>query len=281
MKGNVFLPAISNSGEIHIAAGASAIINNTITSLAGSRITGPGTLSISGFVNNFAGTLELTGELWISSSIGFSANQTIAANFNLTGNVSGAGNLAINGPFTWTGGSMSGAGKTTIAAAAVATLGYSPQFPNSGSITLGSITLSRVLENAGTINLTKFGSSGASLNFSSGTLNNLAGASLNFSTENTSGGFNGSGTLNNAGTINVAGSSSFGPFNMAAVALNNTGVINIHSGGLSGSINNSGVINMYSGIALPFVNSGTLNFYSGGTVTAQNTTNTGTLRILG
>ena len=81
--------------------GATVIYGSTTTSIL--TVTGTGTLSITG------GTLNVTDEAEASSLFDLSL---------AGGTLGGAGDLAVNHTFSWTGGTMSGIGTTTIAAPA-------------------------------------------------------------------------------------------------------------------------------------------------------------------
>lgn len=188
------------------------------------------------------------------------------------GTLTGSGNINVTGSLSWLAGTMAGTGKTMIAAGSLAKLGMGLPMGNN------TLTLSRTLDNSGKVVLWRNGSQGATSSFSTGgVLNNLPGGVFDIAYQEVfTGGFSGSGAFNNAGTMNVSAGTA--PFNLNAVPLNNTGVINVYSGGLQGSINNSGVMNVYAGNTGASTNSGTVNYYNSASITAG--ANTGTLRVI-
>jgi fibronectin-binding autotransporter adhesin len=193
------------------------------------------------------------------------ANLSFAADSQMTGTlqfVSGGlfnnANLKISGGFIWSGGSLTGTGKTTLAAEANTTI-------------LGG-ALTQTIDNAGHVNMTG-ATSGAVpvLSFGGGTFNNLASGTFEYfdSVNTTTTIFAGlvGGTFNNAGEFNF---SSFG-FRTASMPFNNTGAINVYSGTLAlsqGGVN-SGVVNVFPNATLNsvgFTNHGTINVQGNGNV---------------
>ncbi|MCC7085538.1 MAG: hypothetical protein IT427_11080 [Pirellulales bacterium] len=269
---SILAGTINHSGEINVAQGASLAFSGTLNAAAGSKITGAGSIAFDSPVTDFAGSIQVTGAVNVLKPMTFESNQTIAANFNLASDLAGSGDIYVAGPMTWSAGTMSGSGKTTILPAVQATIapGWSPDVP--------APTFARTLDNAGTINLVQTDSEGVALNFSDGTINNLTGGVFNIFNVQTTSGFSGSGTMNNSGVLNVSAGAK--PFNFASVALNNTGTVNVYSGGLTASLDNSGVINIYSGtLNAAGANSGTIVFNRGGIFSAAALTNTGVLRV--
>jgi hypothetical protein len=167
-----------------------------------------GTQSINSLTSNenltlSGGTLSLANASTINGSLTLSG-----------GTLSGAGNFTLNNASnTWSSGTMSGTGKTTIASGATLAL-------NSASYA----TLSRTLENAGTVNW----STGESLTFDGGTFNNLVGGIFNASGSGNAQNNGGTNAFNNAGTFNKTGTSSITFF----VPFNNTGSLSVQAGTL-------------------------------------------------
>jgi hypothetical protein len=255
----------TNSGGFDVAPGT--ILNlsaGTYSAEPGSSITGAGNLTVSGATANLAGLVNLTGSNTFSGgTANLTGNYTCAnntlvisgaatANFNGTGTVApatlallrvGNGNPTLSGNNTitvlsqmeWTGGTMSGSGRTIIPPGATLNLADP-----------GSVTLSRTLENRGTALWTGAGS----LGLNNGTFTNRAGALFH---------------AQNAATISSSGSSRFdnaGTFRKSANAgvttisasFNNAGAVEIQTGtlNLSGGGTNSGSFDVPLGAGITF-----------------------------
>jgi autotransporter-associated beta strand protein len=243
-----------------ITLGGSAFTNNGSIEAAAGNIT----LNVINFVNN--GVLKTSGGTF---TIGSSANITNAAGSSLintggtftfntavaapsltlanNGTLNGSGNFSTP-TFSWTGGTMSGSGKTTVASGATMTIsGTDPK------------TLSRTIDNSGTTSWTD-----GQILTSSGTFNNLAGGV--FSTTAANSFFNSGGTnlFNNAGAFakNSPSVTVFGiPFTNQAA-----GVVNVNDGTLAllGGGTNFGTINIANGATARF--GGTFNHAAGSTL---------------
>ncbi len=144
-------------------------------------------------------------------------SSVIADTLDLSGTLSGEGDVTIVGTLNWSGGKMTGSGRTVIAPGATANL--------SGSST---ITLARPLENAGTVNY-----SGPGLQFGDATAGEVVFS--NFP----------------GGAFNVIGDGDFQQATLAAHVFNNAGILNKVSGsGVANFdviLNNSGTINTTQG----------------------------------
>ncbi|WP_121988740.1 LEPR-XLL domain-containing protein, partial [Nitrospira lenta] len=135
----------ASHGQFNIASGATVAFSGgrTYTFLTGTTVTGPGAVQ----VNN--DNLVVNADLSI-------ANLSLSS-----GSVGGTGTLTLMGASTWSGGTLSGTGRTLIA--------------STGSLDITSgVTLSRVLENQGTATWTAGG-----LQFNSGQLLNTGTFSAN------------------------------------------------------------------------------------------------------
>ena len=258
----------SQTGAFSIAAGSTFLLNGTQNFSAASTVNCAGTLSVSGGTASFSNT------------------PTIAALNVSGGTLEGAGSVTIDGTMNWTGGTIASTGTTKIAAGA--TLNIS-----------NTVSVDGVLETDGTTTWT-----GGDIIMSNGTINNYGSWTANSTgldraysnTASTVNVFN-----NEAGaTLTQQGTGTTEFFtNIAGVALNNAGTVNVNKGtlelltggtqtggftvgsgstlGLSGtqsfssssSISGSGTMNILGGtttfVGVESLTSGTLNV-SGGTV---------------
>jgi hypothetical protein len=154
---------------------------------------------------------------------------------NLTlsvGTLTGASNLTIHGNAVWTGGTWSGSGRTIILPGATFTI-------NSLST---PITLSRPLENGGTVNWTGiFG-----MNVNNVAITNRAGALFNVQNAVTLGSGGGSPRFDNAGTFLKSTNGGSTTFN---IPFNNYGTVGIQTGTLlhNGSFINNGSVTLAAG----------------------------------
>jgi hypothetical protein len=179
-----------------------------------------------------------------SAELRLAVASSITGSFTLSGNgtLSGTGDLTLAGPSTWSGGTMSGAGRTIVPAGQTMTLS-------------GAKVLSRPLEVAGTANHNATGN--PQLTFgdntgADGTLLILTGGVFNFD-----GGVfvfsdpqPGHAIVNN-GTINRTGAGSSTQINPGTLTITNNGAINVAEGTLATNGNatliNNGAINISAG----------------------------------
>lgn len=168
--------------------------------------------------------LAITGGTLLLASSSRMASLTLAS-----GELGGSGDLMITGSLTWTGGTMDGSGKTTLAAGASGSFTYAP--------------LAREFDNAGAVTLITPGSLGGVNNVNTvpagWVFNNLAGATFTMgdgtdllaNNRGLAGVTPQPGAFNNSGTLNVAGA---GRTVVADtdVSLNNTGTVDVASGTL-------------------------------------------------
>lgn len=213
------------------------------------KITGAGsTLTISGMT-----TIGSSGTLTVDAG----ASATLSGGLTLTGTLTGDGDVTLGGVSSWTKGTMSGTGKTTIASGSTLNLG--------NAILGDSIYLTnRTLDNGGTFNhsLTSYGFALTNTTINNSGTYNAGAASYNGTIANSSG----NNAFNNSGIFNKIGDNVFyiyAPFN-------NTGAINVQAGSLSLASSNggthSGTFDVSSGAALSF-SGGTHTFNAGSSFT--------------
>ena len=217
---------IINNGSVTFAAGsttAGTIRNNATlnVNLGSARfgLSGTGTTTIGPLATwDVASIAETTSAAIINAAGTMTFNSSansFAGTLNLSGTLTGAGPLGIDGELRWTAGSMTGLGRLAINPQARLTM--------TGT---ASKTLSRIIDNFGTANW-----SGGQIQGTGGTVNNFAGATFTLSSGVTFNRVVGTNTFQNAGTLIVAGST---PTAFAAqVALHNSGVIQVNTGGLT------------------------------------------------
>jgi len=229
----------TNTTTIDADLGASLNFSASYTHGASSALTGQGTLTFSGGTHTISGSLDTNRIINLNATVNFNAPYTFSGTVNMNGTLGGTGDATITGTMNWTGGEMSGTGKTIIAPAGSLTI------TNNGG---GSVALNRRLENHSpnmTWNATGgFGiSNGTTLsNESAGTFTANLGTNFNL-------GNNGS-TFTNAGTFNKVGAGTLGSF---AVFVN-SGTINLDAGGLNIGGTNTGTIDADAGTTLTLSN---------------------------
>jgi uncharacterized repeat protein (TIGR02543 family) len=247
----------THSGSFDVPAGRtlvfsggthSATASSTITGEGNLTVTGSGTTTLAGLVN-LGGTHTLGGLAVNLTGNYICTNNTLAipsgvANFNGTGTVtpavltlnatlSGSNVVTVLSQMTWSGGGMSGSGRTIIRPGATLT------------ISLGSVGLNtRTLDNGGTVLWTGAGG----INLSSAVITNRPGALFqvqNATAFNFGGGVN---RLDNAGTFRKisSGTTSVG----SNIRFNNDGVVEIRRGILqaNGGYTSSGAALLNSAI---------------------------------
>ncbi|MBL8484572.1 MAG: hypothetical protein JNJ60_20420, partial [Rhodocyclaceae bacterium] len=283
----VIIDRVSANPTVTLSSGAQSaagLFSGESIALSAGSLTVSGSANLSS-VSLSAGALNLGGATTLVS-----LNQS-------GGTLTGSGDLSLSGSSTWSGGTWSGAGSTTVASGATLSLIGSPtlagrNLANAGTTTVnGSVELdgTQSLNNSGTLIL-QIGSMGDG-NASPGSLSltNAAGASL---TKTGGGSFALNASLTNSGSLDVQSgslsvpgfSSNPGSINIAAgaslsnggSALNNSGALNLSGGTLtSGALSNSGSV----------AGSGTLDlggatFSNDGTLSPGGAGATGTLTIL-
>jgi RHS repeat-associated protein len=234
-----------STGSFSVSSGATLTFDTggTSTLEAASQVGGAGTVHFLGGTAHILGTYDLgnSGHTLID---GGTADFSGAAQVTLPqlqladGTLTGSDNVIVTGTFDWTGGTMSGAGTTTVAAGG--------QLNLSGTLFLDS----RTLINAGVATWSGDGpNDGLYVNYtgtdpSGATIHNLPGATFRITNDQPLGSL-GSTYLaplvfDNSGTLVKAGGTGMTSF--YDVVLNNTGTLNIESGTLSivGELNDDG-----------------------------------------
>jgi fibronectin-binding autotransporter adhesin len=267
----------TNSGEINIAPDASLTLDG-ITQAAGSKITGLGALTLRN-LSSFGGVIQSTGPISFISNVTFTADQDLKGPVSLgtpsagVGQIMGAGNVLIENSLNWTIGSMSGAGKTTLGPDSINTFNFT-----------GSSSLSRKIENYGTVNQSLTGGALSLTNTAS--ITNFGTYNLNATTGSTA--FSGSvGKFSNVGTLNVNPMTPSGTISMG-VPLDNSGIINMTSGVFIATINNTGTINVLPAVSSTnfltnITNAGVINFSASSAAlnsSLQTNTADGTINVL-
>jgi hypothetical protein len=220
----LFSGSLINNGAVNLSAGttnrmaangsASGTFNTPATALV--EWTG-GTFTLdSGAQLNGAGLYRING-----SSVAFNADVVVANLDLLIATVSGAGTLTVSNLMNWTGGTMSGSGRTIVAAGAAL------------SIPSGVSLNTRTLENGGMVLWSGVGN----ITFTSAVITNRAGAvfetrgagALNFGSGSGSR-FDNAGTFRksiNTGTTTVAGGVAFSNYNTVEIQ---TGILAANGG---------------------------------------------------
>jgi hypothetical protein len=169
----------------------------------GALLNGPGFYRINGTSANVA----VNGDVSIQNLEVMNGDSALSA-------LSGTGRLTINNSMNWTGGAMSGAGRTVIAPAATLSLANT-----------NSIGLLRTLENAGTVAWSGLGTIGL-LN---GAITNRAGAVFEASSAARLAFSGGACRFDNAGTFRKLGATGITTFD-AGLPFNNAGTVDLRSG---------------------------------------------------
>ncbi len=265
-----------NNGAMDISAVATlSFSSGTFTSSGGSSIVGAGNLSFGSGTVNLAGLVNVTGSntftfatanltgnyictnntLTISGSPAtFSGTGTVApAIINFTaGTLGGNQTVTVLNQMNWTGGTMTGSGRTVIPPGVTLTI-------NSGSVGVGG---GRTLDNGGTTIWNAGQMSLASLSV----ITNRPGALFQVQSSATiSSGLSG-GRLDNAGTFRKtsAGTTTLNDL----ISFNNYGAVELQSGTLSltgGGLNN-GAMDISAGATLNF-SQGTFTSSGGSSIT--------------
>jgi hypothetical protein len=197
----------TEAGIITNASGATFNFSGaTHTVLAGFSATGPGTLMISG------------GEVDFNS---LTASPVSNLTLTGTGTLGGSGLLAVNGPFTWSGGTINNSGGVTLNGTS------SLNGVGNDAMTLSGNAL---LINAGELT---WSGSGSNLEFygsESRTFTNLASGTITITADVSSDYAYTSGTIGNAGLMTKTGTTGTTTLNSGFV---NTGTLNVQSGTIS------------------------------------------------
>jgi hypothetical protein len=226
-----------NSGTITVPAGTTLQLSGPFSSTPGSSITGAGQFTVNGGTANLAGVVNVTGTNTFSNgTANLTGNYVCANNFltisggtanfdgtglvapsviNLSAGVLGGGQrVTVGSLMNWTGGAMSGSGRTIIAPGATL---------NVGGPTFLSVT-SRTLENGGTTVWTGAGN----LLLNDAVITNRAGAVLDAQNASLITAAGGAPRFDNAGTLRK--SANTGTTTINGLPFNNSGTVDIRSG---------------------------------------------------
>jgi YD repeat-containing protein len=276
-----------STGSFQIAAGATlSFSDGTQTLEAASQVSGAGTVVFASGTVTIKGTYDPGGAattLINGGTADFSSGApvTLPELTLQSGTLTGSDSVIVTGPLNWTGGTMSGAGTTTLAAGGTLSL--------SGDLTLDG----RTLVNAGTATWSLIpGLFNRFTMADSAAIDNQAGGSFTIAADAP---FNASGTapeaFDNAGTLVRTGGTATGASSFNGVALNDTGSVQVQSGTLTmaGGGDSTGSFQVAAGATLNF-NGGTPTLeatsriggagtilFSGGTVNARGTYDLGAL----
>ncbi|HEX4078922.1 MAG TPA: hypothetical protein VHX61_08635 [Rhizomicrobium sp.] len=291
---------VVSGGSLTVSSGAS--FANSLTVSAGT-LTLDGSVSIDQLTQT-GGTLNIGGTL--------SAGEVTLDGGSTTILALGSNNATVSGLFTQTGGTVSGTGTLTLAGGADLTSsgGSAELMTGSGKTILQGTSTSvydylyldggRTLENQGT--LTMSGTAGESAAIALGqnpfggtiggaTLQNDAGATLNFDFTNTAGTYNGifvglagTDTFTNAGLVENTGNGAGSQETQILATFTNTGTLAIDAGelALNAGGSSSGTITVASGGLLDIDGSSSSTFtLSGGTISGAGMIelDSGTLRV--
>jgi len=222
----------ADSGQFEVDPGATLSFAGDHTHTAGALLSGAGTVTFTSGTHTFsAGTFDPTGSVnftggtvTVNNTFAPAGLVTISGTFNsnapqtfdsvtLSGTLGGSGQVTVTGPLNWTGGTMSGTGRTVIAP--------------TGSLSMSGPSnkaLFRVLENhSPDANWTNghilFGN-GTFTNESDGTFTATLATNLSFSNQFGTNAFANAGTFvqNGPGTVTVG------------VPFNNTGTVGVQDG---------------------------------------------------
>ncbi len=293
--------AISGAGETRFSNTIAAHLNSgaSINSTGQINVSG-GTLNLSGGLLSGNGSLNVGGgSLTVNSAT--SLPSSMPFNFN-SGNVAGGGALTIGGTATWTGGTMSGSGTTTLSGTSSTwsggTLSRSLIVPAGVSLALTGTSDKNVfagtLDNSGTV--TWNGAGRIVISGPAGSVQNRAGALFDMTGDGVIGyGGTPGASINNAGTFRKSGGT--GNLDMTDAFIFNSGTIDLQAGNIlmiDGS-DHSGVVNVAPGRSITFAQGfnattirdgtvfqggGTFNFTGAGSVSSLVGTTTG-LQVTG
>ena len=242
----------STAGTITVASGATLQFDSGTFTLSGGTYNATGTTEISGVATaNFNGvTVTSLGALVVTNgAIDLETSATAASLTQTGGTIAGAGTLTVSGAASFSGGSwtvQSGTGTTLLQGVTT----------DSGG-TLIALDGGRVLENAGTFNVT--GNSSFYLgenpflgSVGGGTIKNDLGATFDFQSAAIISNNVGATGFTNAGTLEqtvTTGTSDI------LVALTNTGAVSVQTGTLEfdgGGSSTAGALTVASGATLDF-----------------------------
>jgi urease beta subunit len=267
----------SATGMFEVSANATLQFDNVYTLNSASSVTGAGTVLMSAGTVTLTGTVSLSGTNIISGgtlAVNTPASMAVTNLILSSGTLSGNGPLAVNGPFSWSNGTVANTGGVT--------LNGTSSLSGVGS---GTMSLNGLLINGGSLT---WSGSGNNLYFYGGTLTNLAAGTLTITADVSALNGGGGGTLGNAGTLKkttTTGTTTIGSY----VEFINSGDVQVQSGTLdvTGGGSATGMFEVSANATLQFDNVYTLNSASSvtgaGTVlmSAGTVTLTGTVSLSG
>jgi hypothetical protein len=270
----------NDSGSFQVSGGATLSFGGnpsfapTYTLTASSSISGAGTVSFrAGFfpqVANILGSFSVGTTQLIGGVANFFGTATTDSLTMTSGTLGGSGTVTVAGQLAWSGGVMTGPGRT------VASGGLTLSGTNAKQLTAG-----RTLDNAATAIWT-----GGAVSLDHSTLNNLAGATFDCQTEANLG--TDTGVVTNAGIFRRSSSGvvvALGTFNNSGSVVVQAGVLELQAdGNASGSFQvSAGAMLSFGGSSSRSVTydlSSTSSITGAGTVSFQPTTG-GTTNIFG
>jgi hypothetical protein len=257
----------THSGSFDVSAGTALLLSGTHTAGASSSVAGAGQFIVRGGAANLAGFVNVSGNHTFSGGTATFTGNTICTNntvtisggtasFSSTGLVSpavmsltsgaldGAGTVTVNSLMNWTGGEMTGSGRTVIQPGATL---------NVSSPSIVSL-VTRTLENGGTVQWTGAGNLAL---FLGAVITNRAGALFHARNAAGFGWPSGpvGGRFDNAGTFRKSvnsGATTTGP-----ISFNNHGTVDIRSGAFAAQNGYNSAPNALLNCALGGINPGT------------------------
>ncbi|HWY75404.1 MAG TPA: hypothetical protein VN281_07295, partial [Verrucomicrobiae bacterium] len=247
-------------GTLPVPAGAALnLAGGTFTSSSSLSITGGGALLVSGGNGTLAGTINVTGSnVFSSGSMDFTGSYIrtnaplaisgCAVSFDGTslvsptvltlsgGGLGGSSVVTVGSLMNWTGGSMTGSGRTVIPP------GVTLNISNAGVLFITG----RTLDNGGTVLMT-----GGGFGLNGGVITNESGALFQAQSPSTFSFSGGSPHFDNSGTLRLTGA---GTLSFAGLPLNNFGLVDIQGGtlNLSGGGTQAGAVTVPAGTSLNF-----------------------------
>ncbi len=282
-SGTFALSVGTHTGTLSISGGATLQLTGSATFNLAASVTGAGVVSVTGGTNNFntgtsyapAGTTTVSGgtlnfntgasavftpavTMSGSGSLNFSTGAPMSLpglSLSGTSTLGGTDQVTVIGATTWTGGTMTGAGRTKV----------------TGGLTIGTsaVTLSsgRILENPSGSTVTMTANLSLSFN-TSATVENAGLWDIQNDADITDGGGSGTRTFTNTGTVRKSAGTGVTSIGTATFSLSNTapGSIEVQSGTLTLSAgSHTGSLSISGGATLQLT--GTATFNSAASVT--------------
>lgn len=280
----------THTGSFDVPVGTAVDLSGTHSGSASSSFTGAGQFTVSGGTANLAGlvnvsgsnifsggTANLTGNYICTNSpvtiVGGTANFSGSGAVSLatvhfaSGTLTGTSSVTINTVMNWTGGTMSGSGRTIIPAGVT----LNAAIPSSVSLS------ARTLENGGTVLWTGAGIFGV---INGAVITNRAGALFHAQNAATIGSGIANGRFDNAGTFRKSSDSGTSTVS-SGLSLNNTGTVELQTGTLlcGGTLTNNGAVILSAGTTNRLAGGGSAagSFTAGATALVEWTGGTFTL----